>query len=144
MRQGERTDLPSNEGKLSQEQAAGLLNVGVASVERARTVIDSGDPNLIEAVERGDVSVSGAAKQVADKQKAGLGRTYFRDLSPRTRRRRPPVDLLEQLRLEREAIKDRAAALLKEHGEIVRAIATSLLTIPPRGARRAAARRRGR
>jgi ribosomal protein L7/L12 len=37
MRQGERTDLPSNEGKLklSQPAAAGLMGVSVSSVERA-------------------------------------------------------------------------------------------------------------
>jgi hypothetical protein len=64
MRQGERTDLPSFEGRLSQEQAADLLNVGVASVERAKTVLDSGDSELIKAVEHGDFSVSGAAEQV--------------------------------------------------------------------------------
>jgi N6-adenosine-specific RNA methylase IME4 len=62
MRQGERTDLPSFEGRfVSQEQAAKLLNVGIASVERAKIVRDEGSPELQHAVERGRVSVSAAA-----------------------------------------------------------------------------------
>jgi hypothetical protein len=62
MRQGERTDLPSNEGKsISQEQAAKLMNVGVASVERARTVLNNGTPELQHAVAQGKMAVSAAA-----------------------------------------------------------------------------------
>jgi hypothetical protein len=65
MRQGERTDLPSIEGRLvSQQQAAELLNVGVASVERAKIVHEQGEPELVAAVERGEVSVSGAVEQI--------------------------------------------------------------------------------
>jgi hypothetical protein len=65
MRQGERTDLPSFEGKfVSQEQAAKLLNVGVASVERAKIVHDSDEPELIAAVEAGELSVSGAVDRI--------------------------------------------------------------------------------
>lgn len=61
-RQGERRDLPAIEGKsITQEEAAKLLNVSVASVERASTVIEKGAPELIAAVEAGEVSVSAAA-----------------------------------------------------------------------------------
>jgi len=63
MRQGERTDLPSREGKsLSQTDAARLLNVSTASVERAATVRREGAPGLVEAVERGEVPVRVAAE----------------------------------------------------------------------------------
>lgn len=41
---------------LSVLEAADLLNVGKSSVKDARTVLASGDPETIEAVERGDVS----------------------------------------------------------------------------------------
>jgi N6-adenosine-specific RNA methylase IME4 len=62
MRQGERTDLPSIEGRLvSQQQAAELLNVGIASVERAKIVRELGEPELVAAVECGVVSVTAAA-----------------------------------------------------------------------------------
>lgn len=61
MKQGARTDL-SPIGERSQEQTAELLNVGKRSVERAREVLDDGAPELIEAVEQGEISVSAAAK----------------------------------------------------------------------------------
>ena len=48
-------------GETSQAKAAGLLNVGKRSVERAREVIDHGATELVHAVERGTVSVSAAA-----------------------------------------------------------------------------------
>ncbi len=43
MRQGERTDLPQIDGKLSQSQAGNLLNVSIPSVKRAKKVQESGD-----------------------------------------------------------------------------------------------------
>ena len=51
----------SIEAAVSQPAAAKLLNVGRASVQRAREVIDHGVPELVRAVERGDVSISSAA-----------------------------------------------------------------------------------
>jgi len=49
------TEGPSN------EEASRLLNVGHASVERAKTVQRYGTPELVHAVEHGEVSVSAAA-----------------------------------------------------------------------------------
>ncbi len=49
----------------TQSAAAEQLNVGVASVRRARKVSDHAVPEIVDAVERGDVSVSAAA-EVAD------------------------------------------------------------------------------
>jgi ParB-like chromosome segregation protein Spo0J len=48
-------------GAPSQEKAADLLNVGRRSVQRAREVQEQGAPELVQAVERGVVSVSAAA-----------------------------------------------------------------------------------
>lgn len=45
----------------SQQEAASTLNVSVDSVQRARKVAENGVPDLAEAVERGEVSVSAAA-----------------------------------------------------------------------------------
>jgi N6-adenosine-specific RNA methylase IME4/ParB-like chromosome segregation protein Spo0J len=60
LKQGARTDL-SPIGEMSQGQAATLLNVGKRSVERAAEVRDHGAPELVQAVERGEVSVAAAA-----------------------------------------------------------------------------------
>jgi N6-adenosine-specific RNA methylase IME4 len=63
MRQGERTDLPSIEGKsISQTDAAMMLNVGRASVERAKTVQRDAVPEIVKAVEQGQLAVSLAAR----------------------------------------------------------------------------------
>jgi hypothetical protein len=59
-----RTDL-SPIDETSQENAAALLNVGKRSVERAARVLNRGALELVEKVERGEVSVSAAAA-VAD------------------------------------------------------------------------------
>jgi N6-adenosine-specific RNA methylase IME4 len=60
LKQGARTDL-SPIGEMSQEDAAKLLNVGKRSVERARVVREHGTPDLIKAVEQGQIAVSVAA-----------------------------------------------------------------------------------
>jgi len=61
MRRGARTDIAPI-GAKSDAQAAALLNVSERSVERAKTVQRTAAPELIEAVERGTVSVSAAAE----------------------------------------------------------------------------------
>jgi len=48
-------------GAVTQDTAADMLNVGRRSVQRAREVLDRGAPELVEAVQRGEVSVSAAA-----------------------------------------------------------------------------------
>jgi len=50
-------------GVLTQPQAANLLNVGNRSINRARLVLESGDEDLIESVEKGQLSVFRAADQ---------------------------------------------------------------------------------
>src|SRR5262245_29759019 len=50
--------------------ASRLLNVGRASIDRARKVLATGDPKLVAAVEQGNVSVSAAADQAANKDKS--------------------------------------------------------------------------
>ena len=44
----------------TQAEAARLLNVSERSIRRAREVINAGAPNVVAAVERGEVSVSAA------------------------------------------------------------------------------------
>lgn len=62
MRQGERNDLSEISGKLSQTSAAKLLNISADSVGFAKKVQRDGDPELIEAVESGEIKVSTAAE----------------------------------------------------------------------------------
>src|SRR6266446_470518 len=64
MRQGERTDLepPANLPKVSQPEAADLLNVSERSLRDAKMVQEHAEPELIAAVDRGEIAVSQAAK----------------------------------------------------------------------------------
>lgn len=67
LKHGQRADYADRSIDLSavtQSQAAKLLNVSVPSVKRAAQVIAHGDPELVEAVDRGEIAVS-AAEQVA-------------------------------------------------------------------------------
>ena len=75
--QGARTDLASieakSDGRLSQVDAARLLNVGRATVQRATTVVEIGAPELIEAVDRGIIKLNEAeriAKLSSERQRA--------------------------------------------------------------------------
>jgi ParB-like chromosome segregation protein Spo0J len=60
MHQGARTDLVSIDTK-SLDEAAEIMNVGRASVARAKKVLNSGSPELVRAVDSGEVAVSAAA-----------------------------------------------------------------------------------
>jgi len=63
--------------------ASKLLNVGRASIDRARKVLAVGDAKLIEAVEQGKVSVSAAASQAANKDEKKKKQTKHRDPNPK-------------------------------------------------------------
>lgn len=47
---------------VSRSDAAGMLNVSVRSVARSKTVIENGTPELVAAVDRGEMVVSTAAE----------------------------------------------------------------------------------
>jgi hypothetical protein len=66
MRQGERTDLEpsSNLNKVSQADAAEMLNVSRHSVVNANKVQNQAEPELVEVVDRGTLPVSQAVKAV--------------------------------------------------------------------------------
>ena len=61
-------------GAPSQDGAADMLNVGRRSVQRAREILDRGAPELVAAVERGQVSVSAAAVLAANDSGCWHGR----------------------------------------------------------------------
>jgi hypothetical protein len=54
------------------EEAAKLLSVGHASVERAKKLLEKGDPWLVEQVEAGAASVSGALNQTEGECSGGV------------------------------------------------------------------------
>lgn len=68
MRQGERTDLASIEARLSQSDAAALLNVSRASVQRAHEVTERA-PDLVPAIERGEMTVTQATRAIRDRKR---------------------------------------------------------------------------
>ena len=70
LQDGQRSDLVQG---LPIGRAAEMLNVGERSVARAKAVLDEGVPELIDKVERGDVSVSAAA-EVARLPESGTAR----------------------------------------------------------------------
>lgn len=70
-------DLPRGRPKengsidpFSQAKAAAVLNVSVPSIKRAHQVLISGDDELIDAVDRGDIAVSRAAQIVNERKTA--------------------------------------------------------------------------
>jgi ParB-like chromosome segregation protein Spo0J len=70
MKSGERTDLVSNDTRLSIDDAAKQLKVGRASVARAKKVRSEGSSEVQKAVESGEIPVSVAAelvKEIPDK-----------------------------------------------------------------------------
>lgn len=60
MKRGDNQHSPN--GETSQAKAARLLNVSKRRVERTREVIDKGVPDLVDAVENGEVTVSAASE----------------------------------------------------------------------------------
>ena len=100
MTQG-RPSETSQIAKISREQAAALVNVDVAGIDRARKVVKDGSPELVQAVESGHVSVSAAA-DVAElpqhdqaAEKVGVNPRYVSD-AKKIKREAP--HLLEKMR----------------------------------------------
>src|SRR5262249_34865213 len=60
MREGEHTHLPQIKGGLSQADVADLLNVGVATVERAKKVQRDAAPEVVQAVDAGELTITAA------------------------------------------------------------------------------------
>lgn len=73
--QNRSANLQDGDAPVSQAQAAEMLNVSERSVASAKKVIEQGTPELVDAVERGDASVSAAAEMVtlpAEEQAAAV------------------------------------------------------------------------
>src|SRR5262249_14697824 len=81
--------------------ASKLLNVGRAFIDRARKVLAAGDVKLVAAVEQGQVSVSAAANQTADKKKGKSNKSKSRKDSPKTLK-----DQIEDFKVEWQNLND--------------------------------------
>ena len=62
LQHGQKTSDEGSQTKSSLSERAAMLNVGTTSVKAAEKVLESGAPELIAAVDAGEVSVSDAAK----------------------------------------------------------------------------------
>jgi ParB-like chromosome segregation protein Spo0J len=80
---------------VSIDTATKLLNVGRASINRARKVLATGDPALIAAVEQGTASVTAAANQAGNKDKSSTGKSSKSNKSKG--RKDSPKDLKKQI-----------------------------------------------
>lgn len=89
---------------VSQPKAAEMLNVGRATVQRAREVLDSGTPDLVNAVERGEIKVSTAA--VIAKQPVEIQQ---RVTSAQTEERKKIIQEIRSLPTEAEGRKEAIA-----------------------------------
>jgi hypothetical protein len=58
LEKGDNQHSPIGETSVTRAQAAQMLSVGKRTIERAKTVRDTGTPELVERVERGDMAVS--------------------------------------------------------------------------------------
>ena len=84
MRQGERTDLAQNCAKLTQPEAAKLLNVSRRSTQAAKKVQEQGSVELVRAVDSGKITVSEAAtllKHPEDTQREILEKSTTENIS---------------------------------------------------------------
>ena len=94
MRQGARTELQpcSNLSKVSQSEAAAMLNGGRSSMQSARTVLDDGVPELVTTVERGEPAMSALASTASSRARVITASSRARDAMGGHRRWAPPAD----------------------------------------------------
>jgi len=72
-RQGERTDIAPNGAKLekgkSSQETAKVVGISPRKVERVRTILKNGDPEVVEAAKQGDVSINRAYQETQTKRR---------------------------------------------------------------------------
>lgn len=113
----------------SQSDAAEMLNVSRRSVQAAKKVIDDGAPELREAVEHGEVSVSAAAEVVdlpKREQKKLVRAGTVQERAAELRKERKPVEpddevgrLTEELQDAKDQIRELTQQLEEMQAEIV-------------------------
>lgn len=87
----------------SQSEAADLLNVSRRSVQHASKVLDEGTPELVKAVERGQIAVSKAAeltKAAPEFQRAVVQKISSEDIKPQEAIRRVKAETIAKTELQ--------------------------------------------
>lgn len=93
--QGRNRVTRKSAGDVTQAEAAARLNVSERNVQAGRAVLEHGIPELVQAVERGDLAVSAAAelaKQPASKQREAAQHARDRGGAELVRHARPQND----------------------------------------------------
>ena len=116
MRQGERTDLPSFDGKLDQERVASDLKVSIKSVERAKKVLDTNNEELIKEVENNKITVSIAYQKIKTQERKEQQQEAFENSS------KSEVTLKLQIRLCKKRIKILSYLLLSKQQSVYSAV----------------------
>lgn len=128
-RQGKRTDLTlaSNEAEVtfgkSAEHAAEKFNESRATVERAVKVVKDGAPELVKAVERGEVSVAAAA-DVATLPKPQQAEIVARG-------EKEILEAAKQIRAEKAEVRRAEIAKVKENAPSLPSDAYDVIVIDP-------------
>jgi ParB-like chromosome segregation protein Spo0J len=92
-------------GELSQEQAGLRIGVSVASIKRAKVVIENAEPEIIEAVDQGAIAVNTAAAMAYQSREEQL-RRLARDLSKAAGSHRHPDDYYQTPAVMTQALLD--------------------------------------
>jgi N6-adenosine-specific RNA methylase IME4 len=124
MRQGnfsKAANLPVS--PVSQSSAADMLNVSERTVRSARTVIDEGAPELVEAVEHGRVSVS-AASDLATLPKQQQTEIVARG-------EKEILEAAKQIRAERAEVRKAELAIVKERAPSLPTDTYDVIVIDP-------------
>lgn len=116
-------NLPDDPAPVSQAQAAELLNVSERSVRTAKAVMEQGAPELVAAVEKGEVSVSAAAavSELPREEQAAVvaaGPKAVKEKAKEVRQARQSVH--EEAQEEPEQIEPEVEKVMRKHAGLTR------------------------
>lgn len=116
-------NLPDSAPAVSQAQAADMLNVSERSVRTAKAVMEQGAPELVAAVEKGEVSVSAAAavSELPREEQAAVvaaGPKAVKEKAKEVRQAKQPVQ--DEAQEEPEQIEPEVEKVMRKHAGLTR------------------------